>query len=700
LTLRNIEPALKIENLSLTYKTPKKTVKALRNISFNIYHGEIFGLVGESGCGKSTLAFAIMSYVAENGMIENGKVFYEDEDILQKSREDLRELRGNKISMVYQDPLASLNPSLTVGSQIAEVLITHRDHSGKEARQKSVEILDRLNISDPEMVVDKYPHQLSGGMQQRVCIAMAICSDPDLLILDEPTTNLDVTTEAVITDLIKSIKQEIDSAILYISHDLGLVKRICDRLGIMYKGEIVEKCFTENFFSAPRHPYSIGLLKSLPKLSTDKEEEVLHSIPKKLNDVNLKDIEFTGCSFAPRCPLMMEKCTQKKPELTKGANDHYAACFAEKSSVSGDIYKDITPDQEGKTAKSAEKKEEQAQNVLTLEDVKKYFEVSKGWLLKSRKKSLKAVDGISLQLVENSTLAVVGESGCGKSTLAKTIMGLLELSEGKVYFKDKDISKPVNKRSKEVLRKIQIVFQNPDTTLNPKHKVLHTISRPLYLYNMVSSKKKAKKKVQNLLASVGLDESYLNAHPTELSGGEKQRVAIARAFAPDPEVVICDEPTSGLDVSVQASVLNLLLRLQQERGTSYIFISHDLSVVHFISDYVAVVYLGEICEISHTEELLNPPYHPYTSALLSAIPVVDPGFEKEIVKLEGQIPSAIDPPAGCRFHTRCPEKAGKICEEEKPPAWEINEYNVIHCHLSREELASRQKQIIKNAKKA
>lgn len=694
MTINDIKPALSIKNLNLTYKIPQKTIKALKNISLNIYHGEIFGLAGESGCGKSTLAFAIMSYVAENGIIEEGEIFYQEEDLLKKSRKELRKLRGNKISMVYQDPLASLNPSLTVGKQIVEVLKTHKDHSNRKAKNISIDMLDRLNISDPEEVVKKYPHQLSGGMQQRVCIAIAICTDPDLLILDEPTTNLDVTTEAVITDLIKSIQKEIDSAILYISHDLGLVKRLCDRVGIMYQGEIVEKCCVESLFSAPRHPYSIGLLKSLPKLNIDKKDTTLHAIPKNLNDVEEKVLEDEACAFAPRCPLMQVECIQKKPNFKKMENNHFVACFAEKSSVNQDIYKDIAMLQDEADEDICQNLDKD-ENVITLNNVKKYFDVGKGMFLKSRKKSLKAVDGVSLQLAENSILAVVGESGCGKTTLAKSIIGLLELSDGKIFFKNEDISKPVKKRSRDVLSKIQIVFQNPDTTLNPKHTVLHTISRPLYLYDMVNSTEEAKNRVQDLLTAVGLDASYLTAYPSELSGGEKQRVAIARAFAPDPEVVICDEPTSGLDVSVQASVLNLLLSLQQRKGTSYFFISHDLSVVHFISDYVAVIYLGKICEITQTKELLKPPYHPYTAALLSAIPVIAPDAEKKMIKLEGQIPSAIDPPDGCRFHTRCPVKIGEICEKEKPPARKINKHNIIYCHFSKKELNKRQEPFFK-----
>jgi peptide/nickel transport system ATP-binding protein len=680
----NQEYLLEVKDLKVNYETPEATVRAINGVSLQVERGNIYGIVGESGCGKSTLAFAIIQYLDENGYIDSGKVFYRGKDLANKSRSELQSIWGNEIAMVYQDPTASLNPSMRVGEQIAEVSRVHEDLSWKEANEKAVNMLDEVHIQDPESTAERYSHQLSGGMKQRVSIAMSLMANPDLLILDEPTTNLDVTTEAKILDMVEELKDRFNAAMLYITHDLGVVARSSDVVEVMYAGEIIERSSVRELFSRPLHPYTEGLLKCIPHPEDDEFSGRLNPIGGSVPD--LTDLP-EGCSFANRCPYRKEKCTEVDPGLEVRGELHEASCHftpLSEAEVTRPEMLETVPEEEGELY-PWESDEEGEGKTLEINEVKKYFSQSTGWELSFRgSKEVKAVDGVSLDLEGGQTLGVVGESGCGKTTLARSVIGLEEITSGEIKFKSTDISTPVESRGASVLKRIQIIFQDPRSTLNPKKTIGAAVRRPLELHGDFQ-KEELGGMVDSLLEAVGLDVKFKTRYPKQLSGGQKQRVAVARAFASNPSLVLSDEPTSSLDVSIQATILNLLISLQAETDVSYMFISHDLSVVRYISDYIAVMYLGNVVEVGKTDEIFSPPYHPYTEALLSAIPVPDPEVDQKQMRLKGSVPSAINPPSGCVFHTRCPRKVGKVCEEESPPLVGSGDHE-IYCHIPLEEL--------------
>ncbi len=680
----NQDYLLEVKDLKVNYETPEATVRAINGVSLGVERGNIYGIVGESGCGKSTLAFAIIQYLDENGYIDGGKVFYRGEDLADKSRSELQSIWGNEIAMVYQDPTASLNPSMRVGEQIAEVSRVHEGLTWKEANEKAVNMLDEVHIQDPESTADRYSHQLSGGMKQRVSIAMSLMANPDLLILDEPTTNLDVTTEAKILDMVEELKDRFNAAMLYITHDLGVVARSSDVVEVMYAGEIIERSSVKELFSRPLHPYTEGLLKCIPHPEDDESSGRLNPIGGAVPD--LTDLP-EGCSFANRCPYRKKKCTEVDPGLEVRGELHEASChFAplSEAEVTRPEMLETLPEEEGELY-PWERSEGKEGKTLEINEVKKYFSQSTGWELSLRgSQEVKAVDGVSLDLEGGQTLGVVGESGCGKTTLARSVIGLEEITSGEIKFKSTDISTPVESRDRSVLKRIQIIFQDPRSTLNPKKKIGAAVRRPLELHGDFTSEELGEV-VDSLLEAVGLDVQFKTRYPNQLSGGQKQRVAVARAFASNPSLVLSDEPTSSLDVSIQATILNLLINLQAETDVSYMFISHDLSVVRYISDYIAVMYLGNVVEVGTTEEIFSPPYHPYTEALLSAIPVPDPEVDQKQLRLKGSVPSAINPPSGCVFHTRCPRKVGKVCEEESPPLVGSGDHE-IYCHIPLEEL--------------
>lgn len=673
-------PVLKVEDLEVVYTTRAGPVKAVRDISFEIWPGDALGLVGESGCGKSTLALAIMNYVAKNAAVTAGRILFYGEDICQKSGRELDHIRGNEISMVYQDPMAALNPSLRVGPQLTEVLVEHKVTSGAEAKAACLRMLERVRMSDPPAMMERYPHQLSGGQQQRVLIAMALLTNPALLILDEPTTGLDVTVEAGILDLIAELKHEFDSTILYISHNLGVVSRVADRVAVMYAGELVEQGSVRDIFLGPQHPYTVALFGCIPKISASRQLRTLQPIRGKVPSLHETP---SGCVFEPRCDRARERCRLEHPDIVRSANEHLVRCF----------YADSPDPAELKPLRAALADAETSPRgedlILKIEGLKTYYKAQEQGLagLTSRRKKgfVKAVDDVNLMVRKKSTLGIVGESGCGKTTLAKCVAGLVSPNAGKMDFIGIDIARVVEQRPFELLKELQMIFQNPDSTLNPRRSVGETIARPLRLFRTVPSTE-IMNEVVRLLEAVRLGEDYCDRLPRQLSGGERQRVALARAFAGRPALVLCDEPLSSLDVSVQAAVLNLLLEFQQEFGTAMLFISHDLSIVYQLCDNVAVMYLGQFCEIGPTEALFAPPYHPYTEALLSAVPIPDPTVERTNIRLTGTVPSALDPPSGCRFHTRCPRKIGPICERESPPWRGIAEGHRIYCHIDIEEL--------------
>jgi peptide/nickel transport system ATP-binding protein len=513
-------------------------------------------------------------------------------------------------------------------------------------------------------------------MQQRVVIAMALLLNPDLIILDEPTTGLDVTVEAVVLDILEDLCRELEMAVLYISHNLGVIARICDRVGVMYAGELIEESPASDLFRQPHHPYTLGLLRCVPRKGTRYVSETLYSIPGRVPPLTSLP---EGCVFAERCALADEACRASAPALEAVGPDHVARCFRWQTVVEN-------PDRVTRTEPPPmDAGRAEARDLLSVNKLKVYFRQVLSMLGLGKRQDAQVVDGVTFMLDARRTLGIVGESGCGKSTIARALSGLIPITSGEVEFSDSDFSLPIEKRSREKLQKLQMVFQNPDSSLNPRHTVSAALRRPLRRFGVVPPEQEDDY-ILSLLRAVNLDESYLDRLPRELSGGEKQRVAIARAFAGEPELVLCDEPVSSLDVSVQAAVINLLGNLQQEREVALIFITHDLNVVRYISDEVAVIYLGRICEIGPTDAIFNPPYHPYTEALMSAIPTIDPDVKTQPIRLEGSVPSPVNPPSGCRFHTRCPRKIDVLCEMQQPPARDAGNGHQIYCHISLEEL--------------
>ena len=678
-------PVLKVDNLAISYETRTADVPAVRDVSFEIQRGEAHSIVGESGCGKSTVAFGIVNFLGRNGRIVNGRILFQGQNLVGRSQEELRHIRGDRIAMVYQDPMQALNPSMRLGDQMAEVLTVHRGIEQEQAEEICIQMLGKVYMPDPANVMRRYPHQISGGQQQRIVIAMALLNDPALLIMDEPTTALDVTVEAAVLDLIAELQREFDTAIMYISHNLGVVARVSTKVSVMYAGEIVERATVEDVYLQPYHPYTQGLMRCVPRLGMDKRGSCLYPIPGRVpSPQNLPP----GCVFEPRCDYARDECRLKKPELRQIEPRHWARChFAEEIAQEDWTPPDgLIPD-----LSALAEVDETAEPILTVEHAKTYYKAPSKKLITREKRYVKAVDDVSIQVQKGETMGVVGESGCGKSTLVKTIIGMETPTDGKFEFIGMDISQPASQRDLAVIQELQMVFQNPDSTLNPSFTVGAQIARPLQRFKTVPNDQ-VRDEVVRILQMMKLGERYYDRLPRQLSGGEKQRVGIARAIAARPELVLCDEPVSSLDVSVQAAVLNLLMEIQQELGTTLIFIAHDLSVVRFFCDHIAVMYLGQIAEIGPAEAIYAPPYHPYTEALLSAVPIPDPSVEQKHIRLSGSVPSALDPPSGCRFHTRCPRRAemlpdgGKICEEEVPPWRDNGDGHRIFCHIPLEEL--------------
>ncbi len=679
-------PVLKLDEVAVAYKIRGGEIEAVQDVSFEIHRGETQGIVGESGCGKSTVAWAVLNFLGANGYVKRGHIRFQGQELVGVTGEELRRLRGDQIAMVYQDPMQALNPSMRLGDQLTEVLTVHRGMDEKEATKRCIEMLDRVYMPDPANVMKRYPHQISGGQQQRVVIAMALLNNPALLIMDEPTTALDVTVEAAVLDLIAELRRDFDTAIMYISHNLGVVARVSTRVGVMYAGEMVERATVEQIYKHPSHPYTQGLIRCVPKLGADKAGSVLYPIRGRVPPPNNRPV---GCVYGPRCDYIRERCREERPELRELPNGSWVRChFAEEIDASEwTPTEDILPP-------SIAVGEHADETILEVKDLKKYYEVM-GSSLKDviglgEKRYVKAVENANFAMKRGKTLGVVGESGCGKSTLIKTLIGLEDTTDGEATFLGFDITEDISKRDNQLIQELQMVFQNPDSTMNPSYTVGQQIGRPMQRFKTVP-RNQVRQEVIRLLTAMRLGANYYDRLPRQLSGGEKQRVGIARALASRPDLVLCDEPVSALDVSVQAAILNLLLEVQQEFNTTLIFIAHDLSVVRFFSDDVAVMYLGQIMEIGPADAIYAPPYHPYTEALLSAVPVPDPTVEQKHIRLEGSVPSAIDPPSGCRFHTRCPRRSllpdgGKICEEEVPPWQYATDEHRILCHIPMETL--------------
>jgi len=669
------DPVLKVTDLKTWFHTDGGIVRAVDGISFEVRRGETFALLGESGCGKSMTALSLMRLVPEPaGRIVSGEILLKGEDLCKLPEVAMRPLRGDRISMIFQEPMTSLNPVMTVGDQIAEALQYHFSLDDAAAKRRACALLSSVGIPDPVRRYDEYPHQMSGGMKQRIMIAMALAGEPEVLIADEPTTALDVTIQAQILDLLRRLQRERGMAILLITHDLAVVSEMADRVAVMYAGQIVETADRAPFFSHPRHPYSQKLFHSLP--NRNRRGERLGVIRGSVPPLNR---EFAGCRFANRCEAAWEACEKIDPrwlaEAGGGVRCHLydPAVAATRPSVeTGAAARPISMTG-NKTAVQTDGA------LLQVSDLKVHFPIYKG-LFKRVVGQVKAVDGVSLSLRAGRTIALVGESGCGKTTAGKAILQLIPPNSGSVRFGKTELTQ----LSKAALRShrgdCQIIFQDPYASLNPRMMVGDIIKEGIEAQRRAKSSAEAEARVDQLLEQVGLPADAKQRYPHEFSGGQRQRICIARALAVDPKVIICDEPTSALDVSVQAQILNLLKSLQERLGLAYLFITHNLSVVEYFAHEVAVMYLGRIVEYGPVEEVLNNPQHPYTRALLSAVPQIDTDKKRTLLRLEGEIPSPINPPKGCHFHPRCPEVMA-VCRDTYPEEIERGRGHIVRCYL-------------------
>lgn len=672
-------PILEIEDLSISFFTRLREIPAVMDFSVVVQPGEAVGLVGESGCGKSTVALGVMQDLGKNGRIVGGSIKFKGRDLGEMSAAELRDIRGNEIAMIYQEPMASLNPAMKIGKQLMEVPMIHEGVSSDEAYKRALEVVTDVRLPDPERMLNSFPHQLSGGQQQRIVIAMALMSKPALLILDEPTTALDVTVEAAVVELVKDLGKKYGTSMLFISHNLGLVLETCDRLCVMYSGEAVETGSIADVFDKMQHPYTQALFRSIPLPGADKNARPLKAIP---GNFPLPHERPPGCNFGPRCDYFNDgQCNGQDIPMFEVAGDdrHATRCLR---------FKDIDWDAPMEAVEQKEKAEV-GKVVLKMDNLKKYYEVAANALFGGGEtKVVKANETLSFEARESETLAIVGESGCGKSTFAKVLMGLETATEGKILLYNNDIQDtPIEARNTDTVSSVQMVFQNPFDTLNPSMSVGRQIIRALEVFNIGDSDDDRKERMLKLLDLVKLPRAFAERMPRQLSGGQKQRVGIARAFAGGAKIVVADEPVSALDVSVQAAVTDLLMEIQREEKTTLLFISHDLSIVRYLSDRVMVMYLGHVVELGTTDQVFNPPYHPYTEALLSAVPIADTSVEKEHIVLEGDIPSAMNPPPGCPFQTRCRWKSqvpGGLCEKDVPPVRVLAEGHQVKCHLSDE----------------
>jgi peptide/nickel transport system ATP-binding protein len=664
------EAALDVRDLDVAYRVRGINRQVLRSLSFTIAAGESYGLVGESGCGKSTAALAAVRYLPRNGRVLGGSVSVDGRDLLTMRGEELRRTRASAVSMVYQDPGRALNPSIQVGRQVAEVYEI-AGAKGGAAGEQAEQMLRKVQIADPHSVMRRYPHQLSGGMQQRIVIAMALASNPALLILDEPTTGLDATVEAEVLDLVAALRHEFSSSVLFISHNLAVIAKMCDRVGVLYAGKLIEEGDAQTVFHDPHHPYTVGLLRCLPRGGQRKDHGRLDTIPGFLP---VPGAILPGCVFADRCAFADDRCRTEPPPPIDVGGGHISRCWYHEKAQS--LPRDTPTELPPATAPATS-----GEPVLRVENMSKTFRQSG--------QNVYALSGVSVSIYASETLGLVGESGSGKTTFARCLLGITAPDEGHVLeLEGAALAPQTGKRNGEQVRAIQIVFQNPDSALNRRHTVRRIIGRALT--KLAGLKGDAREqRLKELTRSVKLAERFLSVRPSSLSGGLKQRVAIARAFAGNPQLVVCDEPTSALDVSVQATILNLLADLQRDQQVSYLFISHDLGVVRYLSDRIAVLYLGRLMELAGAEVVFDGPHHPYTEALLSAVPTIE-GGDRPRIKLEGDIPSAAEPPTGCVFHTRCPRKLGAICEEQEPPLAEVESGHLMRCHIPIEDLRKMQ----------
>ena len=662
------ENLIKVSNLRTWFDTPRGILRAVDGVSFDIRKGETFALLGESGCGKSITALSLMQLVPEPaGRIAGGSVHLDGDDILQYSESRMRDVRGSRIAMIFQEPQTSLNPVISVGDQIRETVLQHTKLKNAAAKQRVIELLDSVGIPDPKRRYEEYPHQLSGGMKQRIVIAIALAGEPDLLIADEPTTALDVTIQAQVLDLLKKIQADTGMAILLITHDLGVVAGMADRIGVMYAGQIVEQAERENFFRTPRHPYAEKLFASLP--GDMKRGQSLAVIK---GNVPALTQNFSGCRFVERCDYALPVCSDTVPDWL----DSMVRCH--RFDPNWKSLFDTQKKQQAQTD-SINRVEPADDLLLEVNDLKVHFPVHKG-VFRRISGYVKAVDGVSLSIRKGHTLALVGESGCGKTTVGKGLLQLLPTTTGEVIYDNLDLCRQSKSTMRNLRSDLQIIFQDPYSSMNPRMLVGDIIAEGMIAQRITKTAQQRNERIAQLLAQVGLPLDSINRYPHEFSGGQRQRICIARALAVNPKLIVCDEPTSALDVSVQAQILNLLQKLQSELQLSFLFITHNISVVEYLAHEVAVMYLGRIVEQGHVDEVLHSPKHPYTQALLSAVPVIDPTTQHEVIHLEGDLPSPLNPPMGCHFHPRCTH-ATQVCKDHYPQAVSFSGTHTVSCHL-------------------
>lgn len=667
----NTETVLSVENLSLGYTNGAgRKVAVLRDVSLQIRKGEVIGLVGESGCGKSTLALALLGFLRGGGEVLGGKIRYRNLSLFDLPEQDLADLRGGNIALIPQNAGQSLTPTMKLEAQLSEALKLHSDLPARQHRARAIELLTLVRLPSPEQLLDRYPHQLSGGQQQRVAIAMALAGEPEILLLDEPTTGLDVTTQAHILELLRELRQRLGTTMVFVSHDLGVIARISDRVAVMYAGEMIELGNCADILRNPAHPYTRGLLAAIPRLSANTLPAALPGYPPAVGTVH------KGCAFAARCARVSPDCQERAPGLT-GLGSRQVRCNLPEADLRAPLQLSGVPVPEVTVGEP----------MLALDQVAVSYHKPGLWQkLRGQPEGTATVDGIELSLKRGETLALVGESGSGKSTIMRSICGINPPRRGAIELQGEGLNKPVEQRDAALKRRVQMIFQNPDASLNPRHTIAEILAQPLKLYFGLAGDA-CRQKAAELLAQVRLGEHYLDRLPAQLSGGEKQRVAIARTFAGEPDLILCDEVTSALDVSVQAAVLQLLKQLQADRGVGYLFIAHDLAVVQAIADKVAVLYQGRLCEEGETADLFAAPWHPYTESLLDAVLQPDPDHAP---KLHSDDAAESQPPAqGCPFQNRCPRKLGSQCDTQQP-AWQQVNGKRLRCHIPAEQLIALQ----------
>ena len=669
---------LSVRGLRTRFDTPDGLVYAVNGVDLDVRPGETLAIVGESGSGKSVSMLSVMGLVPTPPAEVTGSVVFDGRELIGMQSSELRSLRGNEMAMIFQDPMSSLNPVHSVGSQIGEALRIHRRAGAREARDAALDMLRRVGIPDSDRRIDDYPHQFSGGMRQRVMIAMALACGPKLLIADEPTTALDVTIQAQIVDLVRGLRRDFGMAVVWITHDLGVVADLADRVAVMYAGRVVEQGTVDEIYASTRHPYTMGLLRSVPRLGETvpvKLEEIPGAPPDMRHDV-------AHCAFAPRCAFADHRSMAARPPLEAADQpDHLVACWHWRELAAAGIADRPLPELQQRT-------ETTSGPILVMRNLHTHYPIHRG-LLGRQAGVVRAVDGIDLSIPKGTTLGLVGESGCGKTTLGRTVMRLETPTAGELWFDGDDITHAAGGELRAVRRRMHMIFQDPYSSMNPGMRVGDIVAEPMRIHGM-GNRREIHGRVAELLQRVGLSEGSAVRYPHEFSGGQRQRIVIARALALGPGLIVCDEPVSALDVSVQAQVINLLADLQRDLGVTFLFIAHDLAVVKHISHEVAVMYLGKVVERAPRDAIYARPLHPYTDALLKSVPEPDPGEARarERRVLHGDLPSPANPPVGCRFHTRCPIARQGICDVEEPPLRQLEPSHHVACHFA-EELQAR-----------